>query len=194
MIKTVYIILWVLFLSAIVSAAGNDFTADIVSTSPAGTFTGKIFSTKDKTRMEMPQAITITRLDKKITWMLMPAQKMYMEVPIQPEAVVAGSEKMPGEIERKLLVTETLGGRTTDKYRIRYVNEGVTYSVISWIDKSSDMPLKTAAEDNSWSFEYRNIDLSKQPDSLFEIPADYQKMVMPNMQAMTNMADMGGEE
>ena len=73
-------------------ANAQDFSADTVSTTKEGTFTGKIFATKEKTRMEMSQAITITRTDKKIVWMLMPDEKMYMEQPLKPQNVVATKE------------------------------------------------------------------------------------------------------
>ncbi|MBA2124435.1 hypothetical protein B9J78_05845 [bacterium Unc6] len=77
-------------------AFAQDFSADMVSTTKSGVVTGKIFVTKEKTRMEMPQAITITRMDKNVVWILMPDQKMYMEQSLKPENVVATTDKMPG--------------------------------------------------------------------------------------------------
>ena len=43
-------------------ATAQDFSADMVSTTKGGVFTGKIYVEKEKTRMEMTQATTITRI------------------------------------------------------------------------------------------------------------------------------------
>ena len=153
-----------------------DFSADMVSTTKDGTFTGKIFVTKEKTRMEMSQAITITRMDKKIVWMLMPEEKMYMEQPLKPQNVVASKEKVPGEIERKYLGTETVDGKKTEKYKIVYKVENQREAVFSWIDTASGFPIKTSAEDGSWTVEYKNLKTGKQPNTLFEIPAGNKKV------------------
>jgi hypothetical protein len=65
------------------------------------------FLTKEKTRMETPQAITITRIDKNVVWILMPAQSMYTEQSLKPGNIAATAGKMSGEIERKLVGKET---------------------------------------------------------------------------------------
>ena len=46
------------------------------------------------------------------------------------------------------------------------------------------MPVKTAALDNSWEMEFKNIRTGSQPESLFEVPAGYKKLStgMPSMQ------------
>ncbi|MBU2227203.1 MAG: hypothetical protein KJ936_05970 [Proteobacteria bacterium] len=49
-------------------AIARDFSADMVSTTKGGVVTGKIFVAEEKTRMETPQAITITRIDKNVVW------------------------------------------------------------------------------------------------------------------------------
>lgn len=157
-------------------ATAQDFSADLVFTINGGVFTGKIYVAKEKTRTEMPPAITITRVDKSVVWVLMPDQKMYMEQPLKPENIVASTDKMPGEIERKHLGTETVDGKKTEKYRIVYTVEDKRETIFQWIDTGSGFPIKTAAEDGSWVMEYKNLKIGKQPDALFEIPAGYRKM------------------
>jgi len=157
-------------------ATAQDFSADMVSTTKGGVFTGKIYAAKEKTRMEMPQAITITRMDKNVVWILMPEQKMYMEQPLKPENIVASTDKMPGEIERKHLGTETVDGKKTEKYRIVYAAGNKRETIFQWIATDSGFPIKTAAEDGSWTTEFKNLKTGKQPDTLFEIPAGYQKL------------------
>ena len=156
-------------------AVAQDFSADMVSTTKAGVSTGKIFVAKEKTRMETLQTIMITRIDKNVVWILMPAQRMYMEQPLKPENVVATTDKMPGEIERKLVGKETVGGKRTDKYRIVYTTADKKETVLQWIAADSGLPIKSAAVDGSWTIEYKNLKTGKQPDTLFEIPTGYQK-------------------
>ena len=169
-------------------AVAQDFSADMVSTTKAGVSTGKIFVAKEKTRMETPQTTIITRIDKNVVWILMPAQKMYMEQPLKPENVVATTDKMPGEIERKLVGKETIDGKTTNKYKIVYVTADKKETIFQWIAADSGLPIKSAAVDGSWIIEYKNLKTGKQPDTLFEIPTGYQKFslgvpVMPETKA-----------
>lgn len=157
-------------------ANAQDFSADMVSTTKSTVFTGKIFVANKKTRIEMSRSITITRMDKNIIWVLASEQKTYMELPLKPEHVVAFTEKTPGEIERKNLGTETVDGKKTNKYRIVYTVENKRQAIFQWIDAASGIPIKTSAEDGTWTMEYKSLKTGKQPDTLFEIPAGYQKL------------------
>lgn len=172
-------------------ASAQEFSADMVSTTKDGKFTGKIFAAKDKVRVEVPESITITRMDKNVMWMLMPSEKMYMEHPFDPRNVTATSEKVSGEIERKLIGQETVDGKMTTKYRVTYEAEGVKETIFQWIDNASRIPVKTAAVDGSWMMEYKNLKIGAQPDSLFEIPAEYQKFSyeMPSMEGILQGAE-----
>lgn len=109
------------------SAAAQNFSADVTGKNPEGRFRGKRYMQNGNVRMEMPQAITITRVDKKVVWMLMPSQQMYMEHPLTARdyAVSNASAKL-GEIERKPLGTDTLGGKTMNKFQVTYSGEGAS--------------------------------------------------------------------
>ena len=96
------------------AAMALDYSADMVSTTQEGSFNGKIYTAGEKIRMEMAGSITITRIDKNVVWVIMPAELMYMEQPFEPEKVAGATEKMPGEIERALLGREALDGGVTD--------------------------------------------------------------------------------
>jgi hypothetical protein len=161
----------------------EDFSADMISTSRGGIFRGKIFVSQDKVRMESPQSITITRIDKKVMWILMPQEKTYMEQALDPTKTAATSEKVEGEIERKLIGQETIDGRATKKYEVVYNQNGKGETMFQWLADGLKIPVKLAAGDNSWTMEYKNIKIGKQPDALFEVPADYQKFSyqMPSM-------------
>lgn len=178
---------------AIVLMAGNaaalQFSADVVNTARgSGSFNGKAYAADDKFRMEMAGMITITRMDKGVMWVIVPDQNLVMEQPIDMSKVIGATEKMPGEVERTLLGPETVGGRAANKYRIVYTDKGARATVIQWIDTASGIPLKTSSEDGSWTVEYRNLVVGSPDPSLFEIPAQYSRMQMPNMADMMRAA------
>lgn len=63
-------------------AAAQDFSADMVSRFGKETMQAKLFVSGDKMRMDMPESTMIIRNDKKVTWIVMPSEKMYMDQPI----------------------------------------------------------------------------------------------------------------
>lgn len=175
------------------AAYPQDFSADMVVTSPEGTFTSKLYVSGENTRTDMPEASTISRMGQKVVWVLMPREKMYMEHPVDPRTAVSAREKVDGELERTAQGNETVNGRDTTKYLVTYESKGRKESVYQWIDESAHIPVKTAATDGSWSSEFKNIVSGTQDPSLFEIPDGYTKMSMqmPDMSAM--MGAMAGE-
>lgn len=167
----------------------GDFSADMVSTSREGSSSGKMYVSGENSRMEMPGMIVINRMDKKVAWMLMPAEKMYMEQALDTRTAAGAQEKMEGEIERIAEGKETVNGRAVTKYRVTYEAQGKRESVFQWLDEKARIPVKTAAVDGSWSMEFKNIETGSQDQALFEIPAGYQKMSFN----MPDMADMMGD-
>src|SRR3989338_8080962 len=95
---------WVVFSIFVIglSAAAvyaEDFSAEMVSYSSEGSFTAKLYVSGDKSRTEMREAVTISRMDKEVVWVLMPAQKMYIEQPVDMRTAASMREKVDGEIE-----------------------------------------------------------------------------------------------
>lgn len=187
-----------IFVIALSAAMGyaEDFAADMVSSSNDGSFTAKLYVSGDKSRTDMPGAVTISRMDKKVVWMLMPAEKMYVEQPIDTRAAMSTREKVDGEIDRKVEASEIVNGRSTVKYRVTFEVNGRRESVFQWIDESAHIPVKTAAIDGSWSSEFRNIRTGPQDSELFEIPAGYNKMSlgMPDMAGIMNAMGKGAQK
>lgn len=179
-----------------VAAAANaaDFSAEMVSSAPQGSMTAKMYVSGDKSRIEMPGAISINRMDKKTAWMLMPQERMYMEQPLDIHTAVTTQKKLDGEIERTVVGKEALNGRNTTKYRITYEAAGRRDTIFQWIDDVNSFPVKTAAVDGSWWSEFRNITQGPQDSALFEIPAGYKKFSVPNMKDIQAMAQQYGGE
>ncbi len=191
------VVRWVLFFIFVIALSAavvyaEDFSADMVSYSSEGSLTAKLYISGDKSRMEMPGATTISRMDKKVVWVLMPGENMYMEQPIDPRTAASTREKIDGEIERKAEGNETISGRNTTKYRVTFEANGKRESVFQWIDESAHIPVKTAAIDGSWSSEFRNIQSGPQDPALFVIPNGYTKMPL-GMQDMKGVMDAMGK-
>jgi hypothetical protein len=176
-------LLFTLFISHL--AMAMEFSADTVSTFKGGHETkGKINYRPDRFRMEIKfqeDMIVITRVDKKVVWNIMPAQKMYMEMPYNFQNKPKVEEKFEGEIERKEVGRETIDGHPTIKYLITYKLNNKTDQVFQWMATDINFPLKAAAVDGSWTQEFKNVKMGPQPESLFDLPAGYQKMQMPQM-------------
>ena len=156
----------------------RQFSADMISHSGRDTVQAKLYVSGEKMRTEMAGNIVITRLDRNVAWIIMPAQQLYMEQPIDRKMLPKTSRELEGEVERLSLGKETIDGRQTEKFKVTY-NEGASQvSVYQWL-MDSGFPVKIEAVDGSWSVEHKNISLGSQPDALFEPPSGYQKVALP---------------
>ena len=161
-------------------AKAEDFSADMVSRTGNETFNAKIYVSGQKSRTESADSIIITRMDKNVSYMVMPSEKMYMEHPIDPRMAPKATKEFAGETERQSLGREDVDGQSAEKFKVTYTENGKTESVYQWIT-DAQVPVKVEAVDGSWSMEYKNLTVGAQPADLFEPPADYQKMSMPSM-------------
>lgn len=165
-----------LALGGMVAAQG--FSADVVTQQGKEVTYGKIFVAKDKMRLESGAIITVTRMDKKVVWLLMPTEKMYMEQGLRQDSIVPNSEPSTDELSRTLLGSETVNGYSTNKYRISARTEKGKTAVLLWLTVDSALPVKLAAEDGMWTQEYRNLKVGEPDAAVFEVPAGYQKFGM----------------
>ncbi|MFZ2448345.1 MAG: DUF4412 domain-containing protein [Syntrophobacteraceae bacterium] len=160
------------------SAAAVEFSADMVI-QPKGdeAMTGKIFVKGDKVRQETAEEgetqIMIIRPDKKVTWMITPEEKTYMEMPYQAEDKTFEEWTVEKEKKSKFLGEETVSDLPCKKYES--VEDGE--KTFFWISQRFPFPIKV--EDAEVTMEYKNIKDGPVADSLFELPAGYQKMSMP---------------
>jgi len=173
------------------NACAADFSADIVNTAGGRTTQGKIYMAGNKIRMETAEGVTITRMDKKVVWILMPGERMYMEQAFDQSKAPQTSESVTGEVERKKVGQETIEGKKADKYEIVYMADNKKETMYQWVLPEIKMPVKMVVPGkNGWSMEYKNLKMGKQPDSLFEVPAGYEKFAM-QMPSMKNMFKKG---
>ena len=127
------------------SAAAMTFSADLYSSDGHN---GKIYMDTDKIRVETKEMISITRLDKKLIWLLMPEEKMYMEQVLQSVAMnqkhLPANDSGASDVEREFILRETINGYAADKYKITINTQSSPYEGIS-SDPGITMAVKTAA-------------------------------------------------
>lgn len=170
-------------------AGAQEFSADMVSRDGKEIVTARIAVAGDKVRMEMPESIMIIRMDKNISWILIPADKMYMEQPVNMSSAPKVAKEFDNETERVAMGTETIDGAPAEKFKVTYTEKGKPVSVYQWL-RNGQFPVKVEAVDGSWGFEYKNLKTGPQSTNLFEPPADYEKFAMPGLGEM--MKGFGG--
>jgi hypothetical protein len=173
-------ILFVL-LAFVCQAGAFELSADMITKDGDQKQSGKLYVKGNKYRIEMKNGseYAIIRHDKNKSWIVIPDQKAYIEMPFDPKKKPAIEEKQSHEGSRKFLGSEVIDGRETKKYQVSAKEGGANDSFYQWIATDLNFPVKTMALNGSWSIEYRNIKTSV-PDSLFEIPESYEKINMPS--------------
>lgn len=173
----------ILLLSAgLVQAA--EFTATLLTKAGDREVPGKIYVKGEKIRNEIQAAghtgIHIIRPDKEVMWIIIPQQKAYMEMPLTQEAqqrTLALTEKQKAQMKK--LGTETVNNYACEKYETTMTHQGKSMKFYVWIAPELGIPIKTVAEDGSFSTEFKDIKTGEVAASLFEPPQGYTKMKMP---------------
>jgi Domain of unknown function (DUF4412) len=172
-------------LGAGLPAPSVDYSADRIIESDAGSFTGKVYATRDKERTEMHmagmQSVMITRRDKQVGWMLMPAQKMYQQLDFAKAQARSGAAP-DGEVEITQMGSETVEGLGTTKYKMLMKDGsagGFIWITAQGIAVKMDMLSKSGKERTRVAMTLKNLQVGGQDASLFELPAGY--TAMPSM-------------
>ena len=187
------LVTWSFFYAFPWSVEAAEFSADMISEIPEKTSVGKVYVKGNKIRYEFlegdEKAVSITRLDNGVTWILMPEEKMYMEIlGVRKDAIDPEIEKKIEHMaEKKYLGKEKVSGYVCEKYQFVY-HEKTMGTMTQWFSKKLNYPIKIEHKSPSYYMfiEYKNIKEGGVSDSLFEVPAGYQKMQMPMMPNMPN--------
>ncbi len=201
-----FILLLLFYLSPAVFAGRIDepkveYSADSLIETEGGVFKGRVFHAPGKERREQASGgvkqIIITRLDKKVVWVLMPGQKTYMETAITDEKGTQGTWQDPSQFDYEMttLGQETVNGVKAVKNRITATSrQGVEYIGFMWVTKEGILVrMESAVKDKSSTrikMDLKNIKIGVQSPSLFEVPAGYSKMGLGGMFDMKDMQDM----
>lgn len=186
------------------SLFAQEFSADLVQTGRTNSNgPTKIFVGKDKMRIEgsergqMGGGAMIIDFANQKTLMLMPAQKMYIEsMPNMgpkkrdiwfraddpnnacPQFEAMAKKSNDGTVSCRKIGPDTVNGRAA----IKYEGSSKNGSGYAWIDPKLRFLLKWEDIGKGDTVELRNIKEGAQDASLFEVPSDYHKFDMQQMQ------------
>jgi hypothetical protein len=159
----------------------RQYVAEIVATMMGTRSSSKLFVDGEKIRTETSVAgtetISIMRPDKKVVYSVMPAQRMYMETPYG-DTPVADPIKAKGHWEK--VGNEIINEQECVKYRLTSEHNGSKSVMFFWVNKDK-LPVRMSTEDGKAITDYVSIKKETPNSSLFDPPADYQKMEMPAM-------------
>lgn len=163
----------------------KEFSVDMEITQPnAPKVSSKMFVSDQKSRMESAmggqQMVMITRLDKKVAYHLMPAQKSYMEMQMPSEAPKQFGPPPDAKWEKK--GSEKINGVNCEKYEASFQSQGAPQpvKVMHWVRKDNQTLVRVSNMGSTT--DWKNLKEGKQDPSLFEVPSGYKKVEMPAMQ------------
>lgn len=184
-----------------------DYQADVVMqiTQGAGgeamTVTGKLYASGDKERRETTvmgrTSVVITHRDKQMSWVLIPERSMYMEHRSDGQDADPYAAWAKAGVTLTKLGKERINGVEATKYRADVAaQDGHTDTGLLWLTQEN-IPVRMEAEiaeegSDRLRIDYTNIKVGKQDAALFEIPAGYHKMEIPQLGRMPSAAGRGG--
>lgn len=158
-----------------------------VITAPTGDkFTSKTAMKGNKFRMEsyfMGQTSTfIADTTAKVAYILVPEQKMAMKMAYEQFEQAGGggspTEQTKGiDPNARIAGTEVIDGKTTTI--VEFTSPEGTAKAWLWNDYGIPIKMEVKTPQGTSTIEYKNIDTSEPPDSLFEVPAGYQILEVP---------------
>ena len=99
-------------------------------------------------------------------------------MPFDPSKQKVISEKLDGEVSRKLVGTEIISGFSAKKYEVTVVDQGIEQKMYQWIATEIAFPIRFSTLDGKMTMEYLNIKRSVD-DNVFELPKGYEKISVP---------------
>ncbi len=159
----------------------------------------KVYHAPGKERREQDmsgmQQIMIMRRDKGVVWILMPEQKMYMEMKMGQGKKDAADIK-DYTIEYTVVGEDVVNGINTTKNKVIMTDKkGNKFGGFMWVSMEGimvkmDTVSKVEGAKMRVKMERKNLKIQKQDSQLFEIPSGYNKMSMPGIGGGFNMQGM----
>jgi hypothetical protein len=167
-----------------------EYSADYVLETADGAMRGRLNGAPGLERredlVEGSTMVSIRRDDKKVMWMLMPSERMYMEMKFGQ--MEGGKSRAPSPEEYKTEFTEAgreeVNGMMTTKSKVIMTGaDGSKMGGFWWTTDDGllvkmDVISVAKGEKVRMKRELTNVKIGPQPKDLFEIPAGYQSMSM----------------
>jgi hypothetical protein len=144
--------------------------------------TQKIWVKKNKMRTEMSQqgqdTVLLVDMDAKTMYTYMPAQNTAIKMAFDPanKSAVGESQSVQG-YNPKTVGTETIDGKLCTI--VEYTVQGTLTKSWIWQDRGLPIRVEATSAQGKTIMEYKNLEFSDIPDSMFELPAGVQMMTMP---------------
>jgi outer membrane lipoprotein-sorting protein len=172
-----------------------EYSADSYTESAEVTLKEHVYVAPGKQRKESAMGdstpVTIIRMDKGVMWMLMPDDKMYMEMSLQQaQSRNPGVDTSGYQMEKTEMGREVVNGHEAIKYKVIMTDAkgnklgGFQWVVSPGIQIKLDAVSKEKNSKERIKMELTNLKIGKQDPALFEIPDGYTKMVMPSIPGM----------
>jgi hypothetical protein len=166
-------------------AMDKQYSTDLTITMKDGTaIPSKTYVDGDKLRNEMELNGTavaiIVRKDKQKIYQVMMSQKMIMEMPYNPGTIKGppGTSLEP-EGKFELVGPETVDGVACTKYKV--TSDKTKQMFYFWLDVARKIPVQMSLADGSLTVRWKNYKVGPQDAALFEPPAGYKVISMPNI-------------
>jgi len=125
--------------------------------------------------------ITIVRRDRNVIWALFPAQKAYMELPLDFFAKLLAQGR-PTAGTREALGSDQIAGYSCEKASVHIVVNGIDHLTTEWTaPELGGLVIRRADPGGKWSVTYSAVSPGPQNAALFDLPAGYAKVSMPAM-------------
>ncbi|MDZ7752193.1 MAG: hypothetical protein U5S82_11125 [Gammaproteobacteria bacterium] len=180
------------------AALAAEFSATMVQKAPnQPDMTSKLYVSGDNMREETSikgeERIRIHDKSSNITWLLNPKKKQYVEFSGEPAAAGGRQEPpLPDEpgspclqdansLQCTRLGVEKINGREAEKWRFVAPGQGRSQQAVEWtewFDKELRIPIRGEGP-SGMVRELNAIEVGPQPADLFEIPAGYEQIEMP---------------
>lgn len=168
-----------------------EYAADFTFETAEMAQTGKVFAAPGKERRESVMeggitSVTIRREDLGKLWILMPSERMYMEVSPGQSDPSGMQSSSPDDYNVQMTVVgpEPLDGVDAIKHKVIMIDEDGNKMGGFWWISNEGIPLKMdmlAVDDGDkmrLKQQLSNVVLGAQPPELFEIPSDYTSLSM----------------
>lgn len=167
-------------LSLALPAGALEFTADQVTKIGGKSHKANIYYRDMMWRIEHhsmgPVNVSIVRKDKQVVWLLLSRIKHFKTIPYSPEQDLRVHEQLEGEVSREEIGTEVREGHPTILYEVTTKLGEQVDVYYQWIATDIHFPMKLARKDGSWITEYQHVKMRSVPDSLFNLPVNFQPL------------------
>ena len=165
------------------AAPAAEFSGQMLTRVRETTVPGRIFVKDGKLRQEFiddkGQTITILRPDKKLIWVILPLERVYMEVPMKPKWPGQFIQIPPDARQKRPVGSERVNGYDAEKFEVTVSSREGLERQLYWVPAKLGVPIKVEVPARKFSSEYKDIKEGGVADRLFEIPPGFEKVSTP---------------